>query len=565
MKRIFGQILLFSLLLTLACPVQVFAAGDGNMDGGGSEMGQGTAQNFWSPGNDGVRITVVNAETGEAAAPSVDFSNKSFSKPIFHFEKYSKLDYRAGAALTPVQGNYPYHIPAATIPYIMTSNTHPANIQAIRQYFCSEFAAKMVADATGLEYETLIGGDYKLVIEPICYFTYQGNFCAMTATEASMYNQLSGGALVSMLPNVIQKNLPLAIFLEKDDLGFPAWTGPTNERVTDEQIIAALGIGIVSYKDLPAPEIEAPDVVYRVDTDVITSITLNSRRRLTPSSPGKVTFYIKDRTYRVTNIVMPSYSSQVVWVKWHTPSTPQDIRIRVRASSGNTSETEFIARIESLDENPPPDPQATDTNPRFTMPSLPRESQKTSASWSVWYAYWVSDFCDEGHDHGDWEYDANYYYASLDGDMELWPDDIVPTASGKNMKSGYGVKENANARLSSNAPSSHYTTAQTAVSYFSEFKYQTYWRLLSRRQNGLNSTFQFKENPYSTYNRNVHFSPVWYPDHSDYTVYTRIIDAWTPAGMLSMNVNDSVDINGSLFDDWVRPYSFTYMREAWDR
>ena len=57
-----------------------------------------------------------------------------------------------------------------------------------------------------------------------------------------------------------------------------------------------------------------------VDTDVITSITLNSKRRLTPSSPGKVTFYIKDRTYRVTNIVMPSYSSQVVWVKWHTPS-----------------------------------------------------------------------------------------------------------------------------------------------------------------------------------------------------------------------------------------------------
>ena len=99
MKRIFRQILLYTLLLTLACPVQVLSAGEGNMDGGGSGMGQGTAQNFWSPGNDGVRITVVNAETGEAAAPSVDFSNKSFSKPIFHFEKYSKLDYRAGAAL----------------------------------------------------------------------------------------------------------------------------------------------------------------------------------------------------------------------------------------------------------------------------------------------------------------------------------------------------------------------------------------------------------------------------------------------------------------------------------
>lgn len=550
MRKAIPNILLLALVFLLSCPVLAYADGQGNMDGGGSGMGQGTTQNFWSPGNDGVRITVVHAETGEAAAPPEDFSNKTFSKPIIHFEKRNKLDYRAGAALTPATGNYPYHIPAAIIPYIMTSNSHPANIQAIRQYFCSEFAARLVSDATGVEYDLLISGDYKLVIEPICYFTYQGSFYAMTATEAALYNQLTGGALVANLPNVIQRNLPLAIFLETADLGFPAWTGPTNERIPDEQIIAALGIGIVSYRELPAPEIEAPDVVYRVDTDVITSITLNSRRRLTPSSPGKVTFYIGDRTYRVSNIVMPSYSTQVVWVKWHTPSTPQDIKIRVTASSGSTSETEFIARIESLNENPPPDPQATDTNPRFTMPSLPRNPQKTSASWSVWYAHWVPDYCDEGHDHGDWEYDANYYYASLDGDMELWPDDIVPTASGKLMKSGYGVKETARARLSTNAPSSHYTTAQTGVSYFSEFKYETYWRLLSRRQSGLNSTFQFQANPYSTYNRNVHFSPVWYPDHSDYTVYTRVIDAWTPAGMLSVNVNDSVEIDKSLFDDW---------------
>lgn len=550
MRKAIPSILLLALVFLLSCPILAYADGQGNMDGGGSGMGQGTAQNFWSPGNDGVRITVVHAETGEAAAPPEDFSNKTFSKPIIHFEKRSKLDYRAGATLTPTTGNYPYHIPAAIIPYIMTSNSHPANIQAIRQYFCSEFAARLVSDATGVEYDLLISGDYKLVIEPICYFTYQGSFYAMTATEAALYNQLTGGALVSNLPNVIQRNLPLAIFLETADLGFPAWTGPTNERIPDEQIIAALGIGIVSYRELPAPEIEAPDVIYRVDTDVITSITLNSRRRLTPSSPGRVTFYIDGRTYRVSNIVMPSYSTQVVWVKWHTPSTPQDIKIRVTASSGSTSETVFTARIESLDENPPPDPQATDTNPRFTMPSIPRDPQKTSASWSVWYAYWVPDYCDEGHDHGDWEYDANYYYASLDGDMELWPDDIVPTASGKLMKSGYGVKETAHAKLSTNAPSSHYTTAQTGVSYFSEFKYETYWRLLSRRQSGLNSTFQFQVNPYSTYNRNVHFSPVWYPDHSDYTVYTRVIDAWTPAGMLSVNINDSVEIDGSLFDDW---------------
>ena len=87
----------------------------------------------------------------------------------------------------------------------------------------------MVSDATGLEYETLIDGDYKLVIEPICYFTYQGNFYAMTATEAALYNQLSGGALVSMLPNVIQKNLPLAISWKKAIWAFrPGLVPPTN-------------------------------------------------------------------------------------------------------------------------------------------------------------------------------------------------------------------------------------------------------------------------------------------------------------------------------------------------
>jgi len=42
-------------------------------------------------------------------------------------------------------------------------------------------------------------------------------------------------------------------------------------------------------------------------------------------------------------------------------------------------------------------------------------------------------------------------------------------------------------------------------------------------------------------------------------------DTWTPDGMLSINLNDYVSIQGSLYDDWVRPYSFTYMREAWDR
>ena len=53
--------------------------------------------------------------------------------------------------------------------------------------------------------------------------------------------------------------------------------------------------------------------------------------------------------------------------------------------------------------------------------------------------------------------------------MEIHPDDTVPTASGDTMKSGYGIKQSAQALVTVNAPASHYTPAQTAVSYFPEF------------------------------------------------------------------------------------------------
>ena len=103
--------------------------------------------------------------------------------------------------------------------------------------------------------------------------------------------------------------------------------------------------------------------------------------------------------------------------------------------------------------------------------------------------------------------------------------------------------------LNISAPSSHVTAAQTAVSYFPEFEYNTYWRLLDLINNGYSSRFEFKPNLYSTYKQRSHFSPIWYPD-GQYRVYTYVQDAWTPVGMLSQNLNDTVTISGSLYDDW---------------
>ena len=74
-------------------------------------------------------------------------------------------------------------------------------------------------------------------------------------------------------------------------------------------------------------------------------------------------------------------------------------------------------------------------------------------------------------------------------------------------------------------------------------------RLLERMDSGYNMTHEFRENRYSTYNRRTHFTPIWYPD-GDYTAYTWLLDCWTPAGMLSMNLTDSLTIDGNLWSDW---------------
>ena len=570
-------LLLLSMAFFTAGHTSVYAAGDGNIDGGGSGMGEGTDTDVWRNNMDGVRITVVTTD-GTVASTPFDLTNFSIADNVIHFGKVSKLQYTAGTALSPGNGSYSCTKPGTSLPRIISGSVNKANVEAIKRYFCSEYAAQLVSDKTGIPFDSLISGSYKLVIEPMAYFIHGGRNYAMTATEAALYNQLSGGTLRSKMTSLTHKNLPLSIFLEVADLGYPAWTGSTTEKVSDSQIISALGIGIVSYTDVPEAEFQAPDYIYRVNTDVITSITVSSETEVNPTNPAKVSFSINGSTYTVENIVMPAGGSQVVWVKWHTPSTPTSLSISVSVEGAVTGQTSFIAKIISLEENLPPDPIATDTNPHFRTPSLPANPINTTANWSVWSASWKANWvweadwdwisescsadcpanCSVNHgwwkDNGKWvdkgwyEFTSTAYSASLYGAMVLSPDDIVPTASGDTMKSGYGVKQTSTAEVTTNAPESHYSYAQTAVSYFPEFSYDAYWRLLTCNYSNP-AAFTFKPNEYSTYNRNLHFTPVWYPN-TYYTVYTYVIDAWTPAGMLSASVSDSVNIQGSMFDDW---------------
>ena len=559
MKRLKGLLLALVLLLSVLPCQTAYAVGDGNVDNGGGGMGQGTSQNKWTPGNDGVRVTVVRVSDHAVVTTPIDLTNKS---PVIqsHFSKVSKLQYTNGASISPSVSTYSYVNPAQALPKIMSSQSlGQASIAEIKSYFTDEQVIRSIANLTGMDFNVLINGEYRLFIEPVAYVTFQGVKLAMTATEAALYDEQTSGAVRSRLPTVAFQNLPLAMFLEVADLGYPAWSGPTSGIRSNQEVKTALGLGIVRFNEVPpeAPEVSAYDYEYRTNTEVITSVDVSGGQS-DPDHPMSVTFNVAGHSYTVDNVYYPSGDSQLAWIRWTTPAEPQTMTITVRVyGGGSVSKGTISANIVSLDENPPPDPNADDRNDSFTRPSIPSKAQATSSQWGVWRPWWQEhwvwhsgDEDDDGYwcDHGWWEFDFDRYFASLSASMSITPDEKAPTASGRTLKSGYGFNEKVTTRVSTNQ-SSAVTAAQNAVTYFPEFQYQGFWRLLDRMGGGYSMTHEFKENRYSTYSRRTHFTPIWYPDGS-YTPYTWLLDCWTPAGMLSMNLSDSLTINGNLWSDW---------------
>lgn len=556
MKK-FIRIIAAAMAAFFCLQIVAFAEGDPNIDNGGGGLKDGSSENFWNPGNDGVRVTIVDAETGAVKSASIDYTNTNASDIALHFGKVSKAEYVGGTALSATTSSYTFINPTEPLPTIISDGSG-ASIEEIRSYFTDEQVVKRIAEHTRIEFDDLTNGDYKLMVEPIMYITFNGIRTAMTATEAALYNMQTGGEMINKMGPLSHKNLPLAMFFEKDDLGYTAWTGSKNSYMTDSDIIQYLGVGIVSFKE-PEEEVEvaASDYEYRVDTDVYTSITVTGGEH-TPDNPVTVRFYIKNKVYTVGNIVYPKGASQLVWCKWHTPNTEQTVNIKVTVTGGaSASKTNITANIVDLNKNPPPDPTADDRNDSFRAVSVPNREQRTSAAWSVWSAYWQPKWVwqsrwrwtgkrwvDRGSwvDKGEWKFRSNSYSVSMSANMQITCDEKNPTNVGRTMKSGYGINETVTASISGNG---QHTELQNAVAYFPEFYYKTYWRLLEYT----NGALEFRKNKYSTYNNRTHFTPLWYPD-GNYKVYTWAIDCWTPAGMLSANLTDSLTIKGNVFDDW---------------
>lgn len=559
MKRIVSFLLSFAILFVVSYS-PAFAdggtGGSGNIDGGGGSMGSATSHGSWSQGHEGVRVTVVRASDHSVVTTPFDMTNIQPATGIYHFGKVSKLQYNHGASLSPVQGGYSYKQPGRPIPRIISVNGKN-NIEEIKRYFCSEYVVKLIAEQTGMDYDILVGGGYKILLEPIAYYTYEGVMLATTATEAALYDEVVSGHLRTWMGALTHQNLPFSMFLETSDLGYPAWTGSTSQYASNSAIKSSLGLGIVRFEEEPEePVLTTCDYEYRTSTEVITAVEVSGGQS-DPDHPVEVQFDILGTTYTVRNVYYPEGDSQLAWVRWITPDTPQDITIAVSVSGSGSARAAVRCKIVDLNGNPPPNPVADDRNDSFSVSAVPDREEKSSASWNVWRPWWQAHwiwhrtgiFSGYWCDHGWWEFTLDRYSASLNASMSITPDAMNPTANGTNMKSGYGINEMVTARVSSSQRSA-VTPLQNAVSYFPEFGYDTFWRLLDRISlKPSYSILEFQTNDYSTYNRRTHFTPVWYPDGS-YTVNTWVLDCWTPAGMLCENLSDTITISGSLWDDW---------------
>jgi hypothetical protein len=617
MQRITILLKVILLVVIFMLIINPHASADPNMDGGGSGGGtqEGTDQNFYSSGDDGVRITVIDITTKRRAedTKTIDYSKKDKNgKGTKHFGKNNKLDYMGVAGYSSpkvlawssdIYMNNTYTV--TELPIIISSSKGNSNIDTIKRYFNDSARLQLIATRVGMSYEAMICGNYKILIEPLIYLTFEGNYIAMTAHEAALLDMMlggtktTGGALRAKFVSFSHKNLPLSIFLEKKDLGVKPWTGSKYNRVLNGSMLEYLGIGILSFKggevgdtgDDTDISVEGGSYTYRPDTDVITSVEVSVGEGgwgATSDNPVSVQFSgAMIPTTTITGIVIPAGGSRLVWFKWHTPAvtsnTSTTINVNIVGGSGSPSSASITAKINPIKEYEPPNTSADDKKPfgwvdSFlpTLPSFPKlgelksySTPQKSLSWHTYtctkYYEWTGDYYtdEDGEFLLDADgnkipiYEAKYYFttnnysASITStNAKITPDTTLSDANPDPniIKSGYGIEMRATSNISSNSPTDT-TGIQNAVTYFPEFSYKNYRRLSKLPGASLNDTIQFPVNLYSQRGNRVHFLPIWFPN-TVYKVYIETMDAWTPAGMLCDQTTASINVQGSMWDDW---------------
>jgi len=418
--------------------------------------------------------------------------------------------------------------------------------------------------------EKMEAGEWFIVMEPVMYVRVNGINFALTATEAGYNNIASGGDFVRKMGSVTHNLLPGWAYFNMEAPS--AWGIPIGKsfnkngmkyQVPDASMISTYGIMYIDMSGKTEYTLDTYDYEFHTDTDVIVAVDVSAGGRdIDPDSPGSVTFNFPNGA-RTKQYVVPGGETQKVWVSWHTPKEEGEHTVPVSISGGSSSTGTINIKVTELEEEIPPDPEGKETNEGFTVPSPPKEESTRRHEWSEWEAEWESDIKEDAdgneYDDGEWVFTKNRFYAELKAsNVKIVPDDRAKTASGNNMKSGYGINAEMTFTVICNQGTpggGNYTDAQYVIATFPEFGYEGFNRFLE--QDG--GMWQFKQNKFSQFKNRVHFTPVWYPDNSRYVVSVEVLDVWTPVGELRAVVNSNeIKIDGSVFDDWHTAPAFGY-------
>ena len=578
----------------------------------------GTHNSTYSTKNQGLRFYVVD-ENGKIVSKVVDITNGNpYSKVTdpYYFNLTTKRGISTkGYYLEPVWDNY---FPGMPLPVTSSGSSYQGNGVLIKNYLLKTQSNGLTKLTNFVNTENILGiagvasdktpyqvieenqkedgSGWRIMIEPVAWIvprTFNGDktlllngkpcwvygtysdFAKSFVSDLKENGNKSTNDYSVVLNNAGPKSMELSkdinfangSYLKKNIYGSP-------RRFTYNQLMdISNGLGIHSFK--PAFNDGEPGIPsdiyhyeYRTNTEVISSVYVHSTGEISPDDNAYVSFDVGNKTYK-KQFVCPENSSQLVWVRWTTPDTPQDVSISLSTTDGTLETNALNCKISDLAENTPPDPTPHDRNDRFifNIPPVNNIGNKSN-TWSEWWAYWEEnwewksrkcqkscpDNCSGGHgrwvDNGKWIYEKENYEAKLFVKAELVPADSVKTHYKKGtsweMKSGYGVEVDVKSNRDYNSTNYDVTDVQNVMSFFPEFKYKTYNRILEKVDN----SFVFKHNEYSFVGENCHYTPLWYPDTTKYEVENVAFDMWTPAGQLWGYASDHIFIEGNVYDDY---------------
>lgn len=392
MKRWISMLLALMLLI-----IPVNAAGVGEINGSNDSglLGAGSAGNYWTPGKEGIRVSVVTLD-GIQVGSTVDYSNNNLGTNVYHFGKKTKINYRSGTSLATPSGGYTWKS-LSGLPKVISENGLTAEMEAIRDFIRREGTLQTIASDCGVSYSVLTDGHYKIVIEPIAYFYYMGLPWAMTATEAALYDQQVCGDMYSRMGNLTHKQLPLSMFLTTADLHFPSSANSGGTMQSRAKIIERLGLIIWANEqtEVPAavenPTVDSPTYYsYHTDKDVYTAAAIRNSgtEDITSGCTATLTITGTDGFSQTvtTSAIIPAGRYGYIWWRWHTPTTPQNLTMTVSTNKAKVApvHTTISASVSSVEITEPPDPRPTDQRNGWTLPTTPSTNNTTTTVWHGW-------------------------------------------------------------------------------------------------------------------------------------------------------------------------------------